>query len=252
MKQLMVYVNPTKKWVSRFRREDLEKLARIQIDNSLRLGWKPQDIIVATNFPWEYNGVTTLEVSSGLYCDFRPLSTKTLVVTYLLEMDFLPRHGITWVHDWDAYQVAKFPDMAFGGAQFMAAFPTYGWSRKWALGSYFVKGNARWLMQRLRQVIYEYRAEDERALGRLVKSKDSEVVGQHTILSHAYNFGMRHIKENYERAEKPLRVLHFHPHYRDTSLPYSTLDAFMYGKSELGFPLMDEGLIEVFKEHGIE
>ena len=33
---------------------------KAQIDNSLAFGWKPEDIIIATNFEFEYNGVKTV------------------------------------------------------------------------------------------------------------------------------------------------------------------------------------------------
>jgi hypothetical protein len=63
---------------------------------------------------------------------------------------------------------------------------------------------------------------------------------------------MRNIGQNYEIATKPIKVLHFHPHYRDTKLPASTLNMFMYGKNELKMPLMPERLIKIFHHHGIK
>jgi hypothetical protein len=62
-----------------------------------------------------------------------------------------------------------------------------------------------------------------------------------------YDLGMRHIRKNYEKAAKPIKVLHFHPVYKG----YRVLDHFMYDTVGLGFPIMTERLAEIFRHHGI-
>jgi len=244
MKNVLVHVHPEKRFTTRFK-DDPEALVKLQIDNSLELGWNVDDIILATNFPYFYKGVTAVIVPDEYFCPFRPLSTKTIVVQYLLSIGFIPATEVAWVHDMDAYQNEPF-NVDLGSS--VAGFTDYGWSKKWCLGSYFVKSSALNLFTTLSQAIYETWLEDERALVDLVKK---HLVTGYTKMNITYNFGMRHVEKNYEIADKPLKVLHFHPYYIDRKLPDTTLNIFMYGKNPLGKPLMSKRLIALFQSYGI-
>jgi hypothetical protein len=62
----------------------------------------------------------------------------------------------------------------------------------------------------------------------------------------------RNIELCYNDANKPLRMLHFHPKdIRATSTGYNNLETCMYGKNWLGKPLMSDTLIEIFKKYEI-
>ena len=61
MKCLLIYISPS----NGFDKEH-EELTKIQIDNSLDLGWKPGEIILVTNFPWEYRGIKATVLSGDL------------------------------------------------------------------------------------------------------------------------------------------------------------------------------------------
>lgn len=254
MKNILVYVNPAKRFdadKSSFRNQK-STLAKIQIDNSLDLGWKKDDIIVATNFPFEYNGVKAFCVDDNLYCPFRPLSTKTATVHYLLEKGFVERDEIAWAHDFDAYQDHAFSENEIGITDTQVGLTDYGWSTKWCLGSYFFASGATDFFKKIVDKIYQAELEDERALVALIKDEGELIESRIKRLNIAYNFGMRHIGHNYKIADKPLKVLHFHPYYKDTHLPERTLDCFMYGKNELNMPLMSDRLIQIFHHHGIK
>ncbi|KKR28424.1 MAG: hypothetical protein UT61_C0050G0008 [Candidatus Woesebacteria bacterium GW2011_GWA1_39_8] len=57
MKNLLIYINPPKCF------GDEEKITvQIQIDNSLELGWKREDIIFVTNFSYEYNSIKAIKI----------------------------------------------------------------------------------------------------------------------------------------------------------------------------------------------
>lgn len=236
MKNVMVYVNPEKKFNSRFHEGDT--LVKIQIDNCYRLGWNPDDIYIYTNFPYQYKDVHTRYIPESIYCPFRPLSTKTCAIAYLLSLEQVD--DVWWVHDFDAFQ-----QIPFDVTPEVAGFTDYGWSTKWSLGSYFITPKATELMMKLRDTIYKYKEEDERALVRL--TRQNEVSG-YTKLNGTYNFGMRKIGVTYPLAEKPLKVIHFHPGHKEMN----TLDLFMYGKNEVGVPLMTPELIQVFQSYGIK
>lgn len=67
----MTYINPSK----RFGTE--EKITvKIHIDNSLDLGWKTEDILLVTNFNYEYSGVKSLVIPDDNYCSFAPTASK--------------------------------------------------------------------------------------------------------------------------------------------------------------------------------
>ena len=72
-------------------------------------------------------------------------------------------------------------------------------------------------------------------------------------MNTTYDFGLRKVKMCYEKAIKPLKVIHFQP---EGELKLKTwqkaLDIAMYGQNELGIPLMNKRLIKVFERHGIK
>lgn len=251
MKNLLIYINPTKTffglpgYANRFR--DCSTLVKIQIDNSLDLGWKKEDILLVTNFDYEYNGVKTLKIDDSTFCSFRPLSTKTVTVSHLLEKGFFDKEDIYWVHDFDAYQNSIIKESDINLDKFDVGFTDYGWSSKWSLGSYFFKPSAKEIFKLIRDAIYEFQTEDERALSHLTKNGIENITERIKRLNITYNFGMRQIAFNYKLAKKPIKVLHFHPHYSDTSLA-----CFMYGKNEINKPLMSKRLIKIFQKHGIK
>jgi hypothetical protein len=251
MKNLLIYINPAKNFGNEVAFRSCDVLVKIQIDNSLSLGWKAEDILLFTNFDYHYNGVNSITLNDDLYCSFRPLSTKTAVVAHLLENGLLEKNKIYWVHDFDAYQLNPIQpaQLELDTADF--GFTDYGWSSKPSLGSYFVKQSAKDIFTSLRETIYKHELEDERAFRMLTENNTDNINGRIKKLNITYNFGMRNIGASYTLAQKPLRVLHFHPYYNDTQLHTNTIRSFMYGKNELNKPLMTERLIKIFNHHGI-
>lgn len=245
MKNVLVHLHPDKEF-------DWERatLARIQIDNSLRLGWNRDDILFVTNFDYLYNGVKATVVPEGSFCSFRPRSTNTITVPVLFELGLISAGEWYWVHDFDAYQNHRFNELGIrrelSGVD--VGLTTYGWSSKWCLGSFFFNSDSRPFFEKIRDRVYEYETEDERALISL--TKQGFYSDKYRVLNITYNFGMRNVEHNYEVADKPVKVLHFHPHYREGSL--RPLQCFMYGKNGMGLRLMSEGLINIFNKHGIK
>jgi hypothetical protein len=230
----MVYINPSKKFDA-----ESEILIKIQIDNSLDLGWKKEDIILVTNFEYEYGGVKSTMVSDEVYCDFRPLSTKTLAVNHLLENGMINKDELYWVHDLDAYQLEVITEEELELGDKDLGLNDYGWSAKWCLGCYFFKEHAKDIFKLLRDTIYEHKLEDERALVALTRRNTNNINYRIKTLNITYGLGMRQISHNYEIANKPLRVIHFH----------------LWGKSRSVVPqlmeLVNERFKNILKTHGI-
>ncbi len=241
MKNLSVYLTPAKKYS-----EEADASIKIWIDNSLDLGWKKEDIIFINNFPYEYNGIKSVVIDEASFCPFRPGSSKTCAIADLLQQGFMEK-DIYWVHDPDAYQLNPIIKSELKLDKDVG-FTTYGWSPKWNLGSFFLKDSAKDIFKWIKDTIYEIQNEDERALVKLTHENFNGINDRIKTMNITYQIGQRQIPVNYKLATKPLKVLHFRPHNKGLD----NLATFMYGKNDLGFPLMNERLIKIFHYHGFK
>lgn len=240
LKNLLVYISPTKAFS-----EECDVLAKIQIHNSFHLGWKKEDIVLVTNFPWERGGVKAIVVGDEHYCAVRPRSIKTAIIPHLIDEGIIEKGKIYWNHDFDAYQLNVIKQGELRLANFDVGLTDYGWRDRWCMGSFFVKASSRDIFAKAKDIIYKD-IEDETAMIEL--TLDKAIAKRCKRLNITYNFGMRHVESNWQKAIKPLRVVHFHPHYRWVP----TLDIFMYGKNELNMPLIDKRLRRIFNHYGIK
>ena len=205
MKNLIIYINPEHK----FNAEN-EKYIKIQIENSL-VYWKPEDILLVTNFPYEYMGIKSLEVPDNLYSHISICVVKINVIVYLLEYKLL--NDLTWFHDTEAWQVAPLDlklDKELG-------LTDYGWMKQWNGGSMFFQSSALDIFKWWQQSIYDKGKDDEKCLMMLTEKNFKNINSRIQRMNITYNLGKRHVKENLLIADKPLKVLHFHP-YRENLL----------------------------------
>ncbi len=231
VKNLLVYVRPEKKFVG-----EHDVLIKIQIDNAISLGQK-ENVVLVTNFPYEYNGVKSIVVGDENYCAVRPRSLKTSIIPHLIERGIMEKGKIYWNHDLDAYQVNLITEDELGLDGLDAGFTTYGWKDRWCLGSDFIKDSAKDIFEWLRDSIY-VNVEDETVLGSITKHNTHNVNSRIKKMNITYQIGMRNVDYNYGIADKPIKVLHFHP-----SKP---------GLFKQFTPLMPSRLLEIFKYHGIQ
>ena len=236
----MVYISPTKAFS-----EECSILAKVQIHNSFHLGWKKEDIILVTNFPWERHGVKAIVVGDEHYYAVRPRSIKTAIIPYLIDEGIIEKGKLYWNHDFDAYQLNVIKKGELGLVNFDAGLTDYGWKERWCMGSFFVKASSKDIFEKAKDIIYK-NIEDETAMVELTRNK--AIAKRCKRLNITYDFGMRNVESNWEKAIKPLRVVHFHPYYRWVP----TLDIFMYGKNGLNMPLIDKRLRRIFNHYGIK
>ena len=240
MKNVLTYFSPTKSF------NNCDVLAKIQIDNSLSLGWKPEDILLVTNFPYEYNGVKAIVVGDEHICAVRPRSNNTTIVPHLIDLGLIG-DDIGWVHDFDAYQAHPIENAELGMENVDAGFTDYGWRANWCLGSFFFKKESRDIFEKLKRVI-NTNIEDEIAFIAMTQNNEDNINARIKRMDITYDFGMRHTESNFKKAIKPLRVLHFHPVYKGARI----IDSFMHGKNGWGVPYMPQRLIEIFKQYDIQ
>jgi hypothetical protein len=243
MKNLLSFTNPS----GEFTDED-KTLVKIHIDNSLDLGWKKDDILLFTNFPYEYNGVKALPVPA-FDIKWDRTSNKIPVIEYLLLEGMFP--DLYWYHDFDAYQNEPFDEAELSG--FDLGLTTYGYKDQINGGSFFFRENTHdffdYLLNRLIPT-YRTRA-DEKTMTDMWREGTLNN-WNHKILNITYNFGQRGPSRCYKQADKPLKVLHFHPYYQFYPHDDTNINVFMHGHNQWGIPMMSQRLIDVFKHHGVQ
>lgn len=249
MKNLLIFTGPSKKFD-----EEHSTLAKIQIDNSFDLGWKKEDILLVTDFPYEYNGVKALVVRDGLYYDFDKNANKAKVLVHLLKLGVLNPQELYWCHDFDAYQLNQIHEAELGLENFDLGLVHYFYKPQWQFGSFFFKESAKDIFELLDDTIRakpHSSRNNEKTLTRLIKYNAIDPK-RYKRLNVTYNIMKRCLTTIYREATKPIKVLHFHPWDKDWMMPDTALNMFMYGKNRLKIPLMTERLTKIFVHHGIK
>lgn len=250
MKNLLIYTGPNKK----FSEEDLI-LARIQIDNSLDLGWKKEELIIATDFPFEYNKVKSVVVPDLLYYDFDKNANKLPVILYLIDQGIIEPGELYWCHDFDAYELNKIDESELGLENFDLGLMHYFYKPEWQFGSFFFKSGAGDILKLLDSTIQakpHISRNNEKTLTKLIKNNTINST-RYKRLNVTYSVMKRCLKTVYNEATKPIKVLHFRPSDpKDARMSDTALNMFMHGKNRLKIPLMSDRLIKIFKHHGIK
>jgi len=260
MKTIMLFVHPDKDFLP-----EHKIMIKIQIDSLLKLGWKKEDIILATNFPYKYRGVKSLLVSDNNFCDFCHTFTLVNVILELFDRKIIKDNELYWYHDEDAYQLLPITESELDLGNTDMALSYKGIKEKWDAGSIFFKKGAEDIFRNLREIVYKYKVNEEYALialytNNLLWITDKEFVartkfvplytpskkmdGRIKTLDLRYMFTLDGI-EHYDLAEKPLKVIHFS--FSDDLY----LDSAMFGKNSFKKPLITKQLIEIFQKHGI-
>jgi len=246
MKNLLIYVNPSR----RFQGEN-DILIKIQIDNSLRLGWKKEDILLITNFEYEYSGVKAQTVDDKNFCNFDNRVSKISVILEAIDKGIIEDNQLYWFHDLDAFQLVWFPEEEIEMFGADLALTDRGWSNKWSTGSLFFTKKARDLFEKIRDKAYEHKINEEPAL-QILTDGDEIPKERYKKVNIRYNLSFIRLEKCYQRAIKPLRVVHFHPIEVTHHVHFNRLDIFMYGKNPMGVVLLSDGLIELFNKYGIK
>lgn len=249
MKNLLIYTGPQKK----FSEEDAV-LAKIQIDNSLDLGWKKENILFVTDFPFEYNGVKSQVLNENVYYPFDPRANKIPVISHLIETGLIEKDEIYWSHDLDAYENYKIDESELGLEDVDLGLTHYTYKPEWQCASIFFKKSASDIFELIDQTTRAkpYRSRNnEKTLTKLTKGNKIDPK-RYKRLNPTYNLMKKYLQTIYPLAEKPIKVLHFRPSDHDPALPHPTLEIFMYGKNKLKMRLCSDRLIKIFKLHGIK
>lgn len=250
MKNLLIYVNPRKCFD-----KETEILARVQIANSLDLGWKRDDIVVATNFPYEFLGVVSVPLPDNLFNERHYQATKVAPMEYLFKTGAIG-DDVYWLHDFDAYQNIAFGENEPELRGYDIGLTDYGRNERWNGGSMFLKKESKDIIEELKRMMEaenegrkEYLNEEDILLT-MFERNSQNISNRAKRLNISYNFGIKQMKLCYEKSIKPIRVLHFHPE-RKYNRWGRAWDIVTTNANDVGFPLMSNRLKSTFKTYGI-
>src|SRR5258706_13277774 len=134
MKNLMIYINPRKDF------DDEGKIAiKIQIDNSFDLGWQKENILLVTNFPYEYKGIRAIEANSNNYRSFFPPATKISAIIELIEKELIKKGEIYWFHDLNVFKNEVLTEDELGLEDVDIGLCDKGRMPRWGTGSMFFR-----------------------------------------------------------------------------------------------------------------
>jgi hypothetical protein len=220
----------------------VRKLLEFHVDNSLELGWRPDDLLFLTSFPFEHRGVRAVEVDAGQ----RPRTARVTVyhkIRNLLEVfDRLDDGEFCWYHDTDAYQLEPF---AAPPSERPLSFCLYTQRGLHAVqgGSLFFSAAARPVFAEVYDLLVHRGCRlDEYALTDVVGRP--EFFGYFEALDYAYNLGTTSFALRYQLARPPIKVAHFHfgrPDHRAV---------FLEGGNTLGVYPLPPRFLELMARHG--
>jgi hypothetical protein len=227
MKNLLIHISPSKNFCNK----EHEVEAKIQIDNSLRLGWKTEDIILATNFKYEYKGIQSYIIEDCL-CSHHIPATKIYAIVELFNKGLIG-DGTYWYHDFDCFQLNPMddPNVELG-------VTNYGRMPRLCSASIFFKKSARDIFERIKREVDETGCGEESRITNLAETEP-----RITKLNNTYAFQKWNMWHSYCRSVKPIKAVHFH-------LTPDKYDFFVRGNNRVNLKIIPEELVEIFHKYG--
>jgi hypothetical protein len=229
MKNLLIYINPKDKKFSK----EHDDLTKIQIDNALELGWRPEDILLVTNFPYEYRGIKSIIVDDYSVFD-QDRSTKIPAINELFKRDLIEDNEVYWFHDHDAFQLVPF-DIKLDKD---TSFSDHGaFSKVWNAGSFFFKKSSKDIFIDIWKIMSERNWNEQNSLTYIWTNNINNINDRYVLLDPSYNLGIYKIPENIKLSKLPIKVAHFHPHKKHHIDRYREI--------------LPERLLTIFNNYGI-
>lgn len=239
MKQILTFVSPTH-WFN----DECVNLVKVQIDNSLELGWSPEDIMLVTNFEYEYNGVQSIVLDGKSYCDFFPPATKLYTIVALFEQGLI-EDCLYWYHDFDCYQLNPITEEELGLDAYDMGLANYGRRERLCSASMFFKKTAGDIFASAKETLIKIKTDDEHAIMRVINDNMETFGKRAKLLNTTYAMHRFNLTTCYPDMIKPVKVAHFHP-------TADKFDFYTYGKNKLNMVFLPERLIRIFQKYGYE
>ena len=185
--------------------EDLFNLFKMQIDNSLYYGWRVEDIILGTNFNFEYKGVKSINLTD--ICTFNIFNNKWYGMLELMKLGIL--NDNFWFHDQDNWQINNITFPEFEG-EIGAA--TYIRTPEWNTSAVYVKRTAthiiEYIVESMKLNPIQYQS-DENWIAFL--RQNSEIKDYLYTLNTQYCVGYTYLDDRINAASGPIKSLGFVP-----------------------------------------
>ena len=214
-------------------------LLKAQIDNSLECGWDPKDIIIATNFEFEYKKVKTYVLDE--ICDYSQFFHKQYATLEMMKKGIFEGQNI-WYHDLDAFQLEPFDFPYFNGDCGTCVYPN-GDGHSCQCGVIYLKHSSKDIFEFLvnNMKAKNFQTPDDEVVIRNHVKLNPKYSNRVSVLNTSYNMGMTGFNYRYQSAEKPIKVAHFHP---NNPKQYSYM---VEGKNDLNIKIVNERLLNILK-----
>lgn len=262
MKNLLIYISPTGSFDnprSDLASNDAGPLAKVQIENSLKLGWKAEDIMLVTNFDFSYGQIKSLVIKDVEFFDRKPQASKINAIIKLFELGLINKKELYWFHDFDAFQLQPITESEINLSQDQIALTDYGGDKyffgqtRWSTGVIFFKSGSLDIFKGIQKIYTEKKIDEEEAL-HILLSKNPELSPRIKKLDNTYNFIGYNLKTVYEKTSQPLKVVHFHPltgKRRLGGIGVKSALRFFKGENPLKVALVNDQVVKLLKYHRI-
>jgi len=282
MQNIIIWIKNDKGGYKFRYRNDFDKMQRylkLQIAHSINLGWPKEDLVVITNFPFEYMGVKA-NIATDI-CGWSAFANKLVVINEMIKKGII--NDNFWLHDADAYQLVPF--------DFPKESNDVGYARH-AVGRNKIQGGSAFYRKeafdiveaiatgnklfRIRKeesffhvffevakggkVIKKYKAKWKKVKKnpKCPKKKKKKIQKQYRFakkyfgkyrqrfswLNLTYNLSQqRMFARKYPKAKKPIKVVHFHTEY------VSTMNCFYRGLNKYKTRIVTDDLEKLFIKH---
>ncbi len=219
------------------------RFIKAQIDNSLELNWKPEDIILATNFDFEYKGVKSYILEKT--CNYSQFFNKEYAIYELLDKGIIKDTNLFY-HDLDAFQLTEFEFPKFNGDWGTCVYPKSD-GHSCQCGVMYIKPSALDIFKQMVDImeVNGFTSSNDEVVIRGFVKQSPEFGHRVSVLDTSWNVGMSDFKERYNGAIQPLKVVHFHPDDRNQ------YDTMVEGKNELNVKIVNDRLLSIIKRHDL-
>ena len=196
----------------RYKSDKIESLINAQIENSIELGWNPENIILISNFKYKFKNVKSIKVKLNKDC---LTGSKMFGLKFLFDNNLI--EDIVWAHDLDAWQNIKFdcPDFKDIGITCYS-------NEKYNGGSIFIRKTSKDIIYEIIEKINKNNEEkEEPILNKILKSEQYK--NRVTKINRTFNLGCSGYVVRWSKSTKPIKVCHFHP-YNTTAWETHALD----------------------------
>lgn len=262
MKNLLIYISPTGSFDNPradLASNDVPSLVKVQIENSLELGWKKEDILLVTNFEYKYGEIEATVIKDVEFFDRKPQASKINAIIKLFEMGLIEDKELYWFHDFDAFQLETISQEEINLKDDQIGLTDYGGGKyfggidRWSTGVIFFRAGAKDIFDGLKEIYYQKKIDEEEALHLLI-DKNPNLNKRVIKVNNTYNFIGYKLKAAYKKSTRPLKVVHFHPltgKRRLGGIGSESALRFFKGENPLQTPLLTDRIIRILKYHRI-